>query len=165
MDNAPPIIDIEASGFGRGSYPIEIGVIDKHQQPFCRLIRPQPDWQHWNDEGQAIHGITRQTLNDFGKDAREIAEQLNDLLRGQTVYSDAWGHDYSWLNLLFNAANVPRKFKLESIVALLSEAQLETWNKTKTEVQESLDQGRHRASIDAKIIQLTYLKTQSSKNK
>ena len=67
--------------------------------------------------------------------------------------------------MLLNAANVPRKFKLESIVALLSEAQLETWNKTKTEVQESLDQGRHRASIDAKIIQLTYLKTQSSKNK
>ena len=164
MENMPPIIDIEASGFGLGSYPIEIGVIDKQQKPFCCLVRPQPGWQHWSEEGQAIHGIRRETLFDHGVDVTKIANQLNDMFRGQTVYSDAWGHDFSWLNLLFHAANIPRKFKLDSIVSLLSQAQLDSWNKTKLEVQIELDQGRHRASIDAKIIQLTYLKTQTMTN-
>lgn len=161
MDFIPPIIDIEASGFGRGSYPIEIGIIDKQQTPFCCLVRPQPSWEHWNAEGEASHGIQRDTLFEHGQDVQQVAQQLNDMLRGQTVYSDAWGHDYSWLNLLFHAANLPRKFKLDSIVTLLSQEQLDSWNQTKDEIERSLDQGRHRASIDAKIIQLTYLKTQT----
>jgi hypothetical protein len=165
MESLPPIIDIEASGFGQGSYPIEIGVIDKQQTPFCCLVRPEPGWQHWNAEGETTHGISRETLLDHGKDVVEVARQLNERLRGQTVYTDAWGHDFSWLNKLYNAANLPRKFKLESIASLLSPAQMDAWNVAKNEVQASLDQGRHRASIDAKIIQLTYLKTQTIEDK
>lgn len=161
MDFMPPIIDIEASGFGRGSYPIEIGVVDKQQIPFCCLVRPQPGWQHWNAEGEATHGIRREVLLDHGKDVTDVAQQLNNMLRGQTVYSDAWGHDYSWLNLLFHAANLPRKFKLDSIVTLLDQSQIDSWNKVKSEVESSLNLGRHRASIDAKIIQLAFQKVQS----
>ena len=37
---APIIIDIEASGFGRGSYPIEVGLVLPDGTPHCFLIAP-----------------------------------------------------------------------------------------------------------------------------
>lgn len=161
MDFIPPIIDIEASGFGRGSYPIEIGVIDKRQTPFCCLVRPQPSWEHWSQEGENTHGISRDILFDHGQDVVLVAQKLNNLLRGQTVYSDAWGHDFSWLGMLYHAARITRKFKLDSIVTLLNPEQMDSWDKIKSAVSTSLDLGRHRASIDAKIIQMTYQKVKS----
>lgn len=42
----PLIIDLEASGFGRDSYPIEVGVALDYDRKFCSLIRPQPQWAH-----------------------------------------------------------------------------------------------------------------------
>ncbi|MFO1249856.1 MAG: hypothetical protein U1E77_01625 [Inhella sp.] len=38
----PAFIDIEASGFGRGSYPIEVGFVDRDGQLFCTLVQPRP---------------------------------------------------------------------------------------------------------------------------
>ncbi|MCP4234821.1 MAG: hypothetical protein GY770_14780, partial [Aestuariibacter sp.] len=43
----PSIIDIEASGFGAHSYPVEIGVIREDGGKFCQLVKPYPDWTHW----------------------------------------------------------------------------------------------------------------------
>lgn len=40
----PTILDIEASGFGRGSYPIEVGFVAGDGTLFCGLVRPEPDW-------------------------------------------------------------------------------------------------------------------------
>ena len=43
MDPLPTILDIEASGFGRGSYPIEIGFSAGDGVLFCGLIVPEHD--------------------------------------------------------------------------------------------------------------------------
>jgi hypothetical protein len=42
----PSILDVEASGFGAGSYPIEIGYISGDGSSYCTLIRPAPTWTH-----------------------------------------------------------------------------------------------------------------------
>ena len=156
----PMIIDVEASGFGRGSYPIEVGVVMADGVSHCRLIRPEFEWQHWDDSAEQLHGISREQLQRYGRPATEVAACLNDWLRDQRVYSDAWGNDSSWLALLFDAAGQRQQFRLESLRGLLSEQQLEYWHQTKDNIVASSDFKRHRASNDAVILQRTYQQTE-----
>lgn len=155
----PPILDIEASGFGRGSYPIEIGFVMQDQRSHCMLIRPDPEWCAWDDGAERLHGIPRARLLHSGVPPREAAQFLNRSLGGMTLYSDAWGNDQSWLALLFDSAGLLPAFKLQTLRALLSEEQAALWHPTKNAVIRDLGLGRHRASNDARILQQTYLRT------
>ncbi len=159
IEMKPVIIDVEASGFGRGSYPIEIGFVLGNGQSHCALIRRQPEWQHWDARAEKLHGISRQTLEKYGKDVVEVATMLNQQLAGEVVYSDAWGHDSSWLALLFDAAELSQHFCLEPLRSLLKEKQLKAWHETKEQVAEDYGFPRHRASNDALILQTTYSQT------
>lgn len=158
-DPIPAIIDVEASGFGRGSYPIEIGFVLADQRSHCMLIKPQPQWIRWDVSAEHLHGIQRAQLQQFGVDIKTVALLLNETLRGMTLYSDAWGNDQTWLALLFDCADIVPAFKLQTLRALLSDAQLSLWQPTKQAVIRELALGRHRASNDARILQLTYLRT------
>lgn len=155
----PLVIDVEASGFGVGSYPIEVGVAMPDGKVRCMIVCPEPEWQHWDDKAQALHGISREILLEHGSPVRVVAEQLNEWLEGETVYSDAWGNDSSWLALLFDAAGITQRFKLESLRALLSDLQVSRWHETKEKVASEIDCQRHRASHDARVIQQTYEQT------
>ncbi len=50
-----------------------------------------------------------------------MAQRLNDDLGGRTVFCDGWAHDDAWLGLLFDAAGLVPRFKLEPVNALLDE--------------------------------------------
>lgn len=160
----PVIIDVEASGFGRGSYPIEVGVALEDSRTHCFLIRPANGWTHWDAEAEAMHGISRDLLFNHGQPVREVAEQLNELLLYKMVYSDAWGYDQSWLALLFETAELPRRFRMESLRCLLHENHLDFWHMEKTAAIHSLKTGRHRASIDALVLQRAVSKVLSRDN-
>jgi len=155
----PIVIDVEASGFGRGSYPIEVGFVMPDGSTQCVLIKPELSWVHWDESSEALHGITREILAEHGKPIEEVARWLNDNLRGLTVYSDAWGNDLSWLGALFEYAEIPQLFHLEALNKLLTEEQMNTWSEARDKVLSELSLKRHRASNDAKIIQMTYLST------
>ncbi len=158
--NAVPIIlDIESSGFGAGSYPIEVGVVLRSGKSISYLIRPEPEWTHWDAEAEATHGITREQLEREGLPVRYVAHALNELLRNENVYSDAWGFDSSWLSRLFDQAELPQMFRLECLTRLMSEKQLDVWTQTKNQVIEELDLCRHRAEDDAIILQKTFLRS------
>lgn len=150
----PVVIDVEASGFGSGSYPIEVGVVLEDGGCYCVLVKPEPEWTHWDPAAEKCHGLSREVLLKYGQPVITVAHQLNTLLEGITVYTDAWGSDASWLDLLFHHAGQRRLFKLESVRALLPEACLPAWHDTKREVIETLNTSRHRASADARILQL-----------
>ncbi|MBB5203231.1 hypothetical protein HNQ51_000524 [Inhella inkyongensis] len=152
--SAPAFIDIEASGFGRGSYPIEIGFVDPQGQLFCTLVQPQADWSHWDEQAAALHGIARELLDSHGKPCDWVAAQLNQRLAGQTVYCDGWGQDYPWLQRLFEAAEQAPSFRLEDLRTLLSESEAAAWHGVVRRVREELSIGRHRASSDAKVLQI-----------
>ncbi len=154
--NLPIILDIEASGFGKGSFPIEVGYILPNQQRFCCLIKPQPDWLHWDTEAEQLHKIKRQVLFDCGKPAVEVVRSLNDNLAGKRVYTDAWGQDYAWLHKLYNAVDCIPSFKLEPLYALLKPGQLANWHSDKNQLQQKLALTRHRASNDAALLQACY---------
>jgi len=157
--STPIIIDVEASGFGRGSYPIEVGFVLPDGTPFCFLIKPLKQWTHWDNSAEQVHEITRAQLEKHGCSVLEAAQKLNDQLAGQTVYSDGWGNDFSWISLLFECSGLTQQFKLESLRSILDEQQVELWHQTKAQVELELDVKRHRASGDARILQQTFLKT------
>ena len=88
----------------------------------------------------------------------EVAHQINRQLAGQTVYSDGWANDYSWLGALFDAADMTPAFKLENLRALLDEQQADQWHTVKAQVSSENGIQRHRASADARLLQLTLIR-------
>lgn len=155
--SGPTIIDIEASGFGHDSYPIEVGVADFRGRRFSRLIKPMAHWQHWSSSAQAIHGISQETLVENGCDARSVAQDLNQFLMETCAYSDAWVKDKQWLDKLFFDTRVRPSFQFSPLEKLMSEAQMEIWDDCKTTTIRLLELQRHRASTDALVIQRTYV--------
>ena len=150
----PTILDIEASGFGRGSYPIEVGFVAADGALFCGLIRPEPDWLHWDESAEALHGISRELLLTHGRSARWMAEQINQRLRGQLVYCDGWGQDYPWLARLYDAAGMLPNFRLDDLRRLLNEQEAQRWLGVTEAVRQRQQLSRHRASSDARVLQL-----------
>ncbi|MFG6465164.1 hypothetical protein [Roseateles sp. BYS87W] len=151
---APAILDIEASGFGRGSYPIEVGFCASNGSLFCGLIAPEPDWLHWDPAAESLHGITRDLLRRHGRPARWMAEQLNARLRGETVYCDGWGQDYPWLSRLYDVAGLRLAFRLDDLRKLLTEDEALRWRGVVDMVRQRQRLNRHRASSDARVLQL-----------
>jgi DNA polymerase III epsilon subunit-like protein len=151
---APPcVLDIEASGFGRRSYPIEVGYVLPDGRAACMLVRPPIEWTHWDDAAERVHGITRGVLAAHGRAPRDVALVLNHDLAGLTVYCDGWAHDYRWLGALFEEAGLTPAFKLESVGALLDESALSRLDQARRDVVAEMGLSRHRASNDARALQ------------
>ncbi len=155
----PNIIDIEASGFGAQSYPIEVGVALEDGAKYCSLILPAAQWEHWDPDAERVHRIGRDLLQAHGRPVSEVAQALNRLFRGRTLFSDAWVVDKPWLNTLFEAARMPSEFSVSPLELILTEAQMERWHDAKSRVLHEVNHQRHRASIDAWVIQQTYVRT------
>lgn len=150
----PSILDIEASGFGRASYPIEVGYALADGRTRCTLIRPPAHWTHWDPHAEQIHGIRRDLLLHHGRAPAEVARMLNDDLAGQTVYCDGWAHDYPWLAALFEEADARPAFKLASVRELMDEPTLALLPELQRQALQELGMHRHRASNDARALQL-----------
>ena len=158
----PYIIDIEASGFGPFSYPIEVGVALGPGTKYCSLIAPALDWTHWDAAAEQVHHISRSILETHGKPAVQVALSLNELLGNATVYSDGWVVDQPWLTQLFSRSGVSQQFSISPLEMILSEDQMAVWHEVKNRVITDLALTRHRASFDALIIQETWLRTREA---
>ncbi len=156
----PTLLDIEASGFGRGSYPIEVGLARPDGSSCAFLIQPLSEWTHWDPKAELLHGISRARLHREGYPVRQVARWLNDELGELGIaYSDSWGYDNTWLSLLFHHAGMLPAFRLEALRKLLSEEQLALWHATREALVAEMGIRRHRASEDARLLQLTYQRT------
>lgn len=154
----PITIDVEASGFGRGSYPIEVGLAFSDEDSESHLIRPARGWDHWDPEAEAVHGISRELLLREGASVVEVAALLNARLAGNRVYSDAWSFDTSWVARLFDAAGFSQHFRIDTIRSLLSEAEVQCWQEARRQVEAEAGGVRHRAGSDARLLQRTILR-------
>ena len=151
----PCVLDIEASGFGRGSYPIEVGFVLPDGTAYCSLIVPDEAWTHWDGDAERVHGISRALLQRHGRSVREVALELNQRLDGRTVYCDNWAHDYAWLARLFETAEAVPSFRLRHLRELMSENAAERFDAAREVVARNLQLRRHRASSDARVLQLS----------
>ena len=154
--NLPIIIDIEASGFGRNSYPIEIGIVLENKETHCFLIKPEPEWNHWDNDGEALHGISRGTLLKYGHSTKKVGDFLNELLIGKTIYSDGWSYDLTWLHVLYDSIEKTPLFRIETLTQLLNESQIKRWDNMKINILKKNNFKRHRATNDAVLLQKTY---------
>lgn len=117
-------IDYEASGLCLDdSYPIEVGVASLLPNgaisSWGTLIRPEPEWTHWNDESENVHKIPRAALAE-GKSAREVALELNAMFRGKLLLCDGGRWDEFWTMRLFKQAGIEPAFELvDFMMALL----------------------------------------------
>lgn len=153
------IIDIEASGLGSSSYPIEVGVALADGEKFCQLIVPIDSWSHWDKDAERIHRITKQNLQENGNSVTTVVDTLNMLLKDKVLYTDGWVVDKPWLTLLFDAAKKTMLFRVSPIEIILSEQQMSIWHDTKDAILSETNLTRHRASNDAWVVQETYRRT------
>ncbi len=158
------VIDLEASGLSSQSYPIEVGIVLDTGQRYQSLIRPLEDWTHWDPSAEALHGISRAELLKQGRPIRKVCEEINELCLGQTLYSDCWVFDNSWLNNLFARAGIPRRFACAPIEMMLTEQQLGRFAECKSAVSEHDSVAKHRAMNDALVIQKALHLLQGSAN-
>lgn len=155
----PYILDVEASGFGCESYPIEIGLVLEKENRYCSLILPADHWTHWDTAAENTHKISRETLMKYGKPLVHVAEELNRILNGLIVYSDGWVTDKLWVTRLFSEAGIRQTFTISPLERILTEPQMAIWHTTKDSVLSEMGLTRHRASSDALIIQETFFRT------
>ena len=161
-NSIPIIVDVEASGFGPFSYPIEIGLALDTGEKFCSLIRPLRSWTHWDSKAESVHRISRDVLEHHGVTAQTMASRLNELLQTRTVYTDGWVVDKPWIQKLFDESGQSLTFQISALEMILSEKQMSIWHNTKDRLINEAGQRRHRASFDAYIIQQTWLHTRNS---
>ncbi|WDI33215.1 hypothetical protein PUV54_08400 [Hyphococcus flavus] len=107
-------IDLEASGLGAKSWPIEAGWCFLSGNPQALLIKPHATWplDQWDEAAFALHGVAYDDLLKAGVAIEEVCTALNEALAGKKVYSDAPDWDGFWFYRLFQAAGVRQEFVL-----------------------------------------------------
>ena len=103
------VIDIESSGLGEYTYPIELGVARRNARggtlfTWQSLIRPTPLWTRdydWIKEAQDLHGIAPADLSDAPK-VETVIDQFEAFLgNAHSIISDNPFHDQRWLDTLY----------------------------------------------------------------
>lgn len=107
-------IDLEASGLGAKSWPIEVGWAFPSSSALAMLIYPYKDWpiEEWDPAAERLHGVTYKRLQKKGHPIIEVCNTLNKVFTGKKVYSDAPDWDGFWLYRLFSAAGIRQEFSL-----------------------------------------------------
>jgi hypothetical protein len=154
----PAVLCMAASGTGSDSFPVEVGFVLPDGASYCTLVRPPPQWTHWDPRAERVHRIARAAAVSHGRDVTEVAALLNARLGGRTVYCDGAVPEQAWLTRLFDAARATPAFRLESLRVLLSDREAAFWHVLQRQVTTEMRLQRHRASADAKILQLTLIR-------
>jgi hypothetical protein len=150
-------IDVEASGLGPYSWPIEVGWGFHGREPRAVLVRPADSWsmQAWEKGAEAMHRIDPGRLLAQGRTPHEVALGLNAALGQATVYSDAPDYDSFWLFRLYDAAGLKPNYKLHDLGHLLKPL----WpHEPKALVQRAtrVAPHTHRATNDVRHLQTMY---------
>lgn len=150
-------IDLEASGLGARSWPVEAGWAFVDGQGGSILIQPHESWLEsaWDAEAAALHGLSLERLRREGTPVREAACALNRALEGATVYSDAPDHDGAWLYRLFAAAGISQRFRIEDLADLL-ESLPEAGTRALYDKAGQISPRTHRAAPDARHLLAVY---------
>ncbi len=151
--SAPPhlaFIDLEASGLGPFSWPIEVGWALEEGVTDAVLISPAPSWSMdaWDPRAERLHGISPRVLSDLGLDPAEACERIEAALAGRTVYSDAPDWDGFWMLRLFQAAGRRCEIRLHDFARAVPPLSKNAKAKLLQQA-DRLAPRRHRASEDA----------------
>ena len=150
-------IDLEASGLGPKSWPIEVGWGFHGWPARSMLIKPAVNWslEAWEKSAEELHGISPDKLVQGGTPPLEVALVLNAAFANADVYSDAPSFDGFWLYRLYEAAGVRANFRLHSLANLINELTTSTPTELSAKAQQ-IAPHTHRALEDVKHMQALY---------
>ena len=150
-------IDLEASGLGAASWPVEVGWCFLDGAPTSMLVRPDENWPDdaWDPAAAALHGLTRGELKKRGAPAQTICNAMNEALAGAVVYSDAPDWDGFWLYRLFSAAKARQAFQVFDFADLFEAAPPVQYEKARAAARKSAPH-RHRAKDDVLHMRALY---------
>ncbi len=100
-------LDFEASSLGKKGFPIEVGWVFEDGRAESHLIKPAPEWTEWDEEAEAVHGISRTILDARGTPHDLVAHRMLEVLSPHIVYASAPSWDGKWLSALLRAAGLP----------------------------------------------------------
>jgi hypothetical protein len=163
-----PVIDLEASGLKKNTYPIEVGIYIPTNDGAIEeswLIKPEQDWldnREWNEDAAKIHNIPMHELKRDGIPGFEVCNRLNSILSGTTIYSDAPEYDEHWLSVMFDYWGISMHFDIEHILwpnnlkyrKKLQNVNFEDFRNLKIKYSKKHSLIEHRALGDAKAIGL-----------
>lgn len=150
-------VDIEASGLGSKSWPVEVGWAFEEGAATSILVRPDKSWSDdaWDAGAERLHGLDRARLDAEGLDAREVCAAMNGALVDAEVYSDAPDWDGFWLFRLFSAGGVKQAFALKDFGRLMRPL-VDGRESALFQRAARLAPRRHRAADDARHLQTLY---------
>ncbi len=159
----PIFIDFEASSLSVAhSYPIEVAFTSEKDGKnlfYSKLIKPSKNWLDWSDDAENLHGIKLEDLKYNGEDVKQIAQEMNELLSGQVVYADGGSYDQMWCRKLFEAAGIEPAFKIKDLMYVLSEEQVNNWDKVKNNILRRTQLPLHRAGNDVVLMNKVFHET------
>lgn len=155
--SAIAFVDVEASGLGPHSWPIEVGWAFASETPRSMLIKPADNWSMtaWEKAAESLHRLSPMQLLAEGHSPIETALVLNAALAEADVYSDAPDYDSFWLFRLYDAAGVKPNYQLRDLADLLTPL----WPDDPQELVAAATQQAphtHRAAEDVRHLQAMY---------
>lgn len=113
-------MDIEASGWKKNSFPIEIAWGNNFIKKNF-IIKPAYNWDTdiWEEEAYNIHKIKKEDIKKEGKKISFIIEKMKENLKNKYVFSDSIEKDKIWLNMLLQDLKIDIFFNFLSIEELL----------------------------------------------
>lgn len=153
MDNQLPVfLDCEASSLSDISYPIEVGWSSPDGSVQSYLIRPEWNWNDWDANAEALHGLSREEITRNGLPADHIARTLNVALAGTVAYCDNPAFDGFWLERLYEASTLEMEFQLKHFDSLFPTILPETIYAKSQIARYSTPRRQHRAANDVKFL-------------
>jgi hypothetical protein len=123
VTTCPRFVDLEASGFSAGSYPISVAWNDDQGTIERLLIDPSgvASWGEadWSAQAESVHGLDRERLRKNGWPPDYVVERLIASVPSGELYSDAPEFDERWLDRLFTVVGIPRPFTVRHADDLL----------------------------------------------
>lgn len=151
-------IDLEASGLGAKSWPVEVGWAFAEGDARGMLIRPDNSWSDdaWDPAAQRLHGLERAELERDGASAAAVCKAMNAALADAEVHSDAPDWDGFWLFRLFSAGGIKQAFALHDFGRLIRPLA----GAREPDLQQRaarIAPRRHRAAADALYLRSLYI--------
>ena len=158
-------IDLEASGLGVSSWPIEVGWCGVEGEATSLLIKPREEWvaQHWDDEAERLHGLSIAELQANGEEPKLVCAALNAALKGKRVFCDAPDWDGFWLYRLFGACNVRQEFSLLAFSSLIGALNVGNIDQLVAQAEREFPH-KHRAGADVRHMQAVFALARAKAN-
>ncbi|ULO23107.1 hypothetical protein [Methylocystis sp. SB2] len=161
VPSSPVFYDCEASSLD--GFVIEVGWAyvrpdDGQIISASHPVRPLAEWQIatvWDENAEALHGISIAEISAQGTPVRDIANAMNGGLAGRELYSDS-PFDEAWLNQIFEGAGIEPSFcvRQTSADALLEKTVTDRkfdMAQYRMALNEAEQSRRHRAESDARM--------------